>query len=338
MKLAIFAFTRRGCLRARAVKDALHPEQCRMFTMEKFGEEGFEAYHPPLAEFMEPLFRWADQLVFIGSTGMAIRAIAPWVRDKKTDPGVTVVDEQGTFVISLLSGHIGGANGLTRCLARALGATPVITTATDVNGKFSVDDWAARNNVHIGSMAAAKAVSAAILEEDLPMLCDFPVITALPRGVVPGSEGPLGIYIGVERKEPFGQTLALTPRILQLGIGCRRDTPEENLERAVIHVLESHGIRREAIACAASIDLKANEPGLLSFCEKWALPVRFYSAEELARVEGDFSPSEFVKRITGVDNVCERAALLGAERIIIHKTAMDGVTVALAQKKWEVAF
>ena len=77
MKLAIFAFTRRGCLRARAVKDALHPEQCRMFTMEKFGEEGFEAYRPPLAEFMEPLFRWADQLVFIGSTGMAIRAIAP---------------------------------------------------------------------------------------------------------------------------------------------------------------------------------------------------------------------------------------------------------------------
>ena len=338
MKLAIFAFTRRGCAVARAVKDALHPEQCRMFTMEKFGEAGFEAYHPPLAEFTEPLFRWADQLVFIGSTGMAIRAIAPWVRDKKTDPGVTVVDERGTFVISLLSGHIGGANGLTRCLADALGATPVITTATDVNGKFSVDDWAARNNVHIGSMAAAKAVAAAILEENVPMLCDFPVAAALPGGVVPGSDGPLGIYIGVEQKQPFGQTLVLTPRILQLGIGCRRDTPEEKIEAAVSSVLERRGIRREAIACVASIDLKAQEPGLLAFCEKWALPVHFYSADELLKVEGEFPASEFVKRITGVDNVCERAALLGAERIVIHKTAMDGVTVALAQKTWEVAF
>ena len=338
MKLAIFAFTRRGCAVARAAKEVLKPEKCRMFTMEKFGQPDFEAYHPPLAAFTGPVFGWADQLLFVGSTGMAVRAIAPWVRDKKTDPGVTVVDEQGKFVISLLSGHIGGANGLTRVLAAELNAVPVITTATDVNGKFSVDDWAARNGLHISSMACAKAVAAAILEGDIPLCSDFPVVSELPKGVIPGNEGPLGIYIGVERKQPFARTLTLTPKVLQLGIGCRRDTPVEKIEAAVSALLDTHPIRREAIAGVASIDLKAREPGLLEFCRKWALPVVFYSAQELSQVEGDFPASEFVKKITGVDNVCERAALMNADRIVIHKTAMDGVTVALAQKTWEVAF
>ena len=113
MRLSILAFTRRGCCLARRVKQALSPAECRMMTMEKFGEPDFEVYRPPLTEAVGDLFSWCDQLVFIGSTGMAVRGIAPWVKDKKTDPGVLVIDEGGTYVISLLSGHIGGANALT---------------------------------------------------------------------------------------------------------------------------------------------------------------------------------------------------------------------------------
>ena len=143
MKLAVFAFTRKGCRLALRCRDALMPEDCRMVTMEKFGFAGFEAYSPPLSGCMKPYFSWADQILFIGSTGMAVRAIAPWVTDKKQDPGVLVVDEGGTFVVSLLSGHIGGANALAVRLARAIQAQPVVTTATDVERKFSVDTWAA---------------------------------------------------------------------------------------------------------------------------------------------------------------------------------------------------
>lgn len=340
MKLAIFAFTRRGCGLAERVKEILAPETeaCRMFTMAKFGQFGFEAYIPPLAEFTAPIFQWADQMVFIGSTGMAIRAIAPSVRDKKTDPGVVVIDEAGIFVISLLSGHIGGANRLTRILAQELKAQSVITTATDVNGRFSVDDWAARNHLTIGSMAAAKAVAAAILEREIPICSDFPIVTSLPAGTVEAESGELGIYIGCREHRPYANTLALIPRALQLGIGCRKGISEEAVERAVTTVLAQNGIRREAIACAASIDLKAEEAGLLAFCEKWEIPVSFYSAEQLRQVPGEFPASEFVKSITGVDNVCERAALIGADSILVHKTAMDGVTVAVAQINWEVAF
>ena len=336
MKLAVFAFTRRGCQTARAGVQALKPTQCRMFAPAKFGQADFEDYQPPLADFVGPVFSWADAILFVGSTGMAVRAIAPWVQDKKTDPAVIVTDESGQYVISLLSGHIGGANGLTRLLARELGAMPVITTATDTNGKFSVDDWASRNGLHIGSMDAAKAVSAAILEGDIPLLCDYPIATALPRGIVPGDEGEIGIYVGWRDIAPFGTTLRLIPRVLNLGIGCRRGTTEEQIAEAVRRVLGP--IPLEAVVKVASIDLKQDEAGLLAFCAHRKLPAVFYSPEELNRVPGSFPASSRVKEITGVDNVCQRAAMLDGKRCITPKTALDGVTVALAETEWEAWF
>lgn len=335
MNLAIIAFTRRGCETARRAGKVMEYECCRMFTMAKFQQPDFESYTPPLTAFMEPIFSWADTILFVGSTGMAIRGIAPWVKDKKTDPAVIVIDEAGTFVISLLSGHIGGANAETRILAQKIGAQPVITTATDINGRFSVDDWAARHHVTIGSMKAAKAVAAAILERDVPMVCDFPMNT-YPSGVVTGDTGEVGIYIGWKNCQPFDTTLQLIPRCLNLGIGCRRDTPEEAIERAVTSILGE--IPLEAVAKVASIDLKANEPGLLAFCEHHGIPAVFYTSEQLKAVPGDFPASSFVNSITGVDNVCQRAAMLDGKTCIIQKTAMDGVTVSLAEIEWEAEF
>lgn len=338
MKAAIFAFTRRGCDTARRVRTAMEPGNIRMFTMEKFGMPDFEPYAPPLAGFMKPVFGWADIIVFVGSTGMAVRGIAPWVRDKKTDPGVIVVDESGSVVISLLSGHIGGANQITRLLALQLEATPIITTATDVNGRFSVDDWAARNGLTIGSMKNAKAVAAAILEEDVPMTCDFPVAGQLPEGTFAGKCGKLGIYIGYRDCNPFQTTLQLIPKVLTLGIGCRRGTPMEKIEQAVKAVCQEKGIAMEAIGLLASIDLKADEEGLLAFAKKYQLPTRFYTAQELRQVPGEFPASAFVSGVTGVDNVCQRAAMAEAEKCIVEKTAMDAVTVAIGEKHWEAVF
>lgn len=336
MKLAVFAFTRRGCVLARKGAEILNPDGCRKFAPAAFCPEDFEIYQPPLSEFVKPLFSWADVLLFVGSTGIAVRAIAPWVKDKKTDPAVVVMDEGGQFVISLLSGHIGGANELAKQLAQALGATGVITTATDVQGRFSVDDWAARNDLTIGSMEAAKLVSAAILEGDVPLLCDYPIATALPRGVVPGDSGPVGIYIGWRDFSPFDTTLRLIPKVLNLGIGCRRDTPEEKIAGAVRQALGP--IPLEAVKKVVSIDLKSREPGLLSFCAHRKLPAVFYSAEELNRVTGVFPASQRVKEVTGTDNVCQRAAMVDGKKCILPKTALDGVTVALAETEWEAVF
>lgn len=338
MRLSILAFTRRGCLLARKVKEALSAEETRMMTMEKFGFPDFESYHPPLSQAVGDLFSRCDQLVFIGSTGMAVRGIAPWVKDKKTDPGVLVIDEGGTYVISLLSGHIGGANALTRQLARAIGAQPIVTTATDVEGKFSVDTWATQQGFSIGSMALAKAVSGEILERDVPFSSEKPPKGTLPQGLTEGKAGDLGIYVGVHGNSPYGRTLHLIPKALALGLGCRRGTPKEAIAQAVEKVLEENGLRPEAVASAASIDLKKDEQGLLDFCAEQKIPICFYSAEELRAVPGEFTPSSFVSSVTGVDNVCERAAAKSGGAMIVKKTACQGVTVAVAETDWEVSF
>lgn len=341
MRLAILAFSRQGCRTALRVARVLEPvaEERRLFTMAQYAGEGeFQAIAPPVSRFTGPLFAWADALVFVGACGIAVRAIAPYVRDKRTDPAVLVVDELGGFVISLLSGHIGGANDLTERMAEALGATAVVTTATDVNRKFSVDAWAARNGCAISSMGVAKAVSAAILEGPVPLCSDFPIATALPPGTAAGEDGPLGICISWRRRRPFDRTLLLTPRVLHLGIGCRRGAAATDIRQLVDDVLTEHQLSPAAVKLVASIDLKRQEPGLLEFCRERGWTAQFYTAAELAELEGDFTSSEFVRGVTGVDNVCERAALLGAGRLLVRKTARCGVTVAVAAEDWEVRF
>ena len=241
-------------------------------------------------------------------------------------------------MIPLLSGHIGGANALAVELAEKLGATAVVTTATDIRGKFAVDAWAARHGCAISDMGLAKAVSAAILEEDIPLCSQFPLPSPLPEGTFAGESGPLGIFIGWRTKSPFARTLRLIPRVLRVGVGCRRGTAAETVENAVRAVFAENGLDAAAICGVCSIDLKRDEAGLLAACEKNNWPVHFYTAQQLRGVAGDFTPSDFVRSVTGVDNVCERAALLDAEKLIVQKTARDGVTVAVAAEHWEVRF
>ena len=339
MNTAVFAFSRRGLDTALAVRRALRSGgTCRLYAPVRLALGDFAPIAPPLADFAGPVFRWADRMIFVSSCGIAVRAIAPHVQDKTTDPAVLAVDETARFVVSLLSGHVGGANRWAEELAGALGALPVVTTATDVNGRFAVDTWAAEQGLHVSSRLAAKAVSAAILEGPVPLQSDFPVTGELPPGLVPGEEGPVGISISWRQGGPFDTTLTLTPRVVRLGIGCRRGTDREVIRRAVDQVLEENRICPQAVRCAASIDLKRDEPGLLALCRERGWPLECSTAQELEAVEGTFASSPFVRRVTGVDNVCERAAMVGAEKLIVKKTAGDGVTVAAAVEHWEVRF
>ncbi|MDO5546138.1 MAG: cobalt-precorrin 5A hydrolase [Eubacteriales bacterium] len=335
MRASIFAFSRQGCQTARKIMGACPDAVWQSFTMERFGEADFSPITP---KCYGECFSSSELMVFVGSCGIAVRKISPYVRDKRTDPAVICVDELGTFVIPLLSGHIGGANAFARKLADSLHATPVITTATDINRRFSVDTWATENGCAISSMKITKAVSAAILEVDIPLKSDFSISGNLPNGVMTGENGGLGIYLTVTEKEPFEDTLRLIPHILHLGIGCRRGTEKEAIENAVTQVFQENGLDFRAVKCAASIDLKQDEEGLLSFCKGQNIPINFYTAEELESVPGEFTPSPFVQKVTGVDNVCERAALAGADHLIVKKTACHGVTVAVAMEKWEVHF
>lgn len=351
MKTALICFSDAGSALALKLcalfgwqKDAVH-------SIGKYAEKyGFTA-HERIAADMGELFRSNGALVFIGACGIAVRNIAPHLKSKTEDPAVLVIDDRGRFVIPILSGHIGGANALAQQIADKLGggAQAVVTTATDGAGRFSCDAWAATHGCVISSMEKAKAFSARILTEDLPLFSEFPLPDSLPAGLIhgtgekAGNDGGLCIGLGTE----YGG-LRLIPRIVTVGIGCRRGTDAEVIAEAVRSAFEAARIDLRSVERIASIDVKADEAGLADYARRLEVPLAFYSAAELEAVPGEFRESEFVKKTVGVGNVSERAAALGsgngntekAGRLLIGKTAQSGVTVAAAarDRDWRIEF
>ena len=348
-EIALIAFTKRGCVLAQRLADGLSCWQegsgvrTTVSGPVRFaGDLGISAYES-LGTWTAEAFSRADALVYVGATGIAVRAIAPHVRDKFTDPAVVSVDEAGRFAVPLLSGHVGGANGLARAVADVCGGQAVVSTATDVNSLFAVDEWAARLGFAIVERTMAKLVSAQLLEgATVGFASDFKLDFQLPGGVVDfgsASDAPaeeddrpaVGFAVALnDTCRPFAQTLHVVPRIVTVGAGCRRATDPSVFARAVDEALARANVSVHAVKALASIDLKRDEPAIVELARLRKWPTRFYSADELNAVPGSFEASEFVRRTVGVDNVCERAALAEGGTLVLGKQAGDGVTVALA--------
>lgn len=310
----------------------------KRFVFEKYADGECEKYSDT-GKLTVRLFGEFDALIFVCACGIAVRAIAPHVRSKATDPAVVVVDDSGKFAIPILSGHIGGANRIAELIAKGIGATAVITTATDVHGKFSPDSFAKANDLIIGDLGAAKEIAAAVLSgEKIGLISKYQYVN-LPRELTEGNNYRVGLVISADSQcKPFEVTLNLIPRNIVIGIGCKRGTSAELIERCVFSELERAAIDFRRVKALASIDLKADERGLLGFSEKYGIPLRFFSAAELMSAVGDFSSSEFVRRVTGADNVCERAAVCCGGRLVLRKTAGEGVTVAAAELSTTIDF
>lgn len=287
---------------------------------------------PSLAEWTAAAFAQNEALIFVGAMGIAVRAIAPFCRSKASDPAVVVVDECGHFAVPLLSGHLGGANDLARRLAKACGAVPVITTATDANGVFAVDEWAKHQHCLVVEPARIKKVSSALLAgRTVRFASDWPIQGTPPAGVEPAGDAAQASFALTITPTMTSNALHIIPRIAVLGIGCKRGTPADKLADAFAAFCAETKLAPQSIAAAASIDLKKDELGLAEFGQKQGWPVTFYTADELRAAPGQFAHSDFVQSITGVDNVCERAAVLAADGPVwAHKWARDGVTFAVA--------
>ena len=292
-----------------------------------------------LRDWTKKAFEEADTVVFIGACGIAVRAIAPYIVSKVTDPAVIVIDECGDFVISLLSGHLGGANDMARRIAGALGSTPVITTATDRNDVFAVDEWSKRQNAVVLEPNKIVLVSSKILDgKDVIVKTGFDMPEDTPEHIVVESSEPEGsLPKGSSCDIEFGylesdmKPLHIVPVIVHLGIGCRKDTPEIAIETAFAAFKKETGLIERSVVKCASIDLKAGEPGLREFAEFHGWRFDTYSAEELSRAEGEFSSSDFVKKVAGVDSVCERSAVISSGgKLVLRKYAHEGVTFAAA--------
>ena len=341
MTVWLISYTARGRALAARVADLLRADghACRTFALPKFCEEGDEPLTASAADWAGRGFQEADALVCCCASGIAVRAIAPHVKDKRTDPAVLVLDEGGRFVIPLLSGHLGGANALAQALAERLEAIPVLTTATDVNHLFAVDVFARNNDLFITDMGLCKAVSSALLAgQPVGFRSDIPVTGPLPAGLTAGG-ADLGILISAEEKRPFPRTLRLIPRRYAVGMGCRRGKSEAELEAFLQENLKKSGVGLPEVKALASIDLKKDEPGLVGAAQKLGLPFLTYPAETLKSAPGDFTPSVFVREVTGVDAVCERAAVLASGgALVVKKVAENGMTFALAKKEEAIGF
>ena len=357
MKIRIISFTRKGRDLSRKVKAAfsdmgMEDGEVQLYTGESGIDQGdCQSLKGDLAAIVKAAFHEKDPLVFIGASGICLRSIAPYITDKKADPPVLCLDEKGDFVIPLLSGHVGGANQLAKRLAGCLGSQAVITTATDVNHLFAVDEWAEAKKLFWWDREAAKRISVEILKgNEVGFLSDFPVAGYMPAclklienlSIEQVTEMPKsGIVVSLSGKEkPFPFTLNVIPKVVTAGIGCRKNTSEEVLQSKLQEALDIAGLRKESLMILASIDLKEQEEGLLSLGKTWDLPIKFFNKEALLEVEGSINYSAYVEQVTGVGNVCERAAILGADggRLLLEKRAGDGITVALAMKEWRVDF
>lgn len=319
MTRAYLAFTEKGLALAQTLAAALPGSvtRCR-----KNG--------PSLADWTAAEFTRSDALIFVGAAGIAVRAIAPYCRSKTTDPAVVVVDECAHFAVPILSGHLGGANDLARALAAVCGAVPVITTATDANGIFAVDEWARHQNCMVLEPERIKCISGKLLAgSSVFFWSEFPPAGTAPDGISAAQTQQQADF--ALTLSPAGDALHLVPRIGVLGIGCKRGTTAAQLKNAFSAFCAAHSLAPQCITAAASIDLKQNEAGLLEFCRAHGWPVQFFTAGLLRAAPGQFTSSPFVQGITGVDNVCERAAVLASGgTIYLPKQAGDGVTFALA--------
>lgn len=324
MEIRIISFTRSGSQLADRVRKTLEEQghRCRADKWQK----GMS-----LSDWTRDCWKEKQGLVFIGAAGIAVRAIAPFLKDKFTDPAVIAMDEKGRFAIPLASGHMGGANELAEVLGRELHAIPVITTATDVNHLFAVDVFARENGLHLSDRELAKQVSARLLEGDsIGWQADWGGFPAPEGFVLPGLETKdcLTVWITLSDQERANY-LKLIPRAVIIGIGCRKGTSGEALSRAVDQMLKQHHISPHAVLGVATIDIKEQEPAITELVKMRDWKLFSYTAEELGRVEGEFSESEFVKRTVGVGNVCERAAACSGAEIIAKKTLFSGITVSL---------
>lgn len=337
--IAVYALTAPGAETARRLAASLG--DARVFLPQRLagpGEEGFTR----LAEALAAGWDAFGGHVVVAAAGVVVRAIAPLLAHKTVDPAVVVLDGAGRFAVSLLSGHLGGANDLAQRAAAVTGGEAVVTTASDAAGLPALEvltaelGWRVEN---LGPLAAAarelvegRALPLHDPEERLmPHLAPWPG-RFQPRGDAPpaGDAGP-GVWVGWGEPAPGGGWLALRPPCLALGMGMNRGAGADELEGLARALLTGAGLSPLSLACLASADIKRDEPGLLELARRLDLPLKFFDATMLKQVKVPH-PSQVVERHLGTGSVCEAAAILAARggRLLAGKQKSANATAAVA--------
>lgn len=337
MKVAIISVSDKGQKVAEDLKEKLDMDSTIIKT---------DLYHKKVKKYFPLLFSEYDAIIAIMASGILIRSIAPLVESKISDPAVINIDDNANFVISTLSGHLGGANKLTHKISDLIGATPVITTSTDVNNKLGIDVIAKDLYLSIDNTKEILFFNKAILEgneitftvnpnKNFNYLFDYLNNNTLEINLsinfsskVPNDE----IHVEYDKHH-----LTLIERKIVVGIGCRRGKECEKIYHGLIESIRDLNIDISRINMLASAEIKKDEKGILELSEKLSIPVEFVELDKLKLFESnDVLKSEFVKSKFGIWGVCEPSALIMAgfdSKLIYKKTSYDGVTISIAVEK-----
>jgi len=346
MRVAIVAITGNG---ARIGADLLAGiPQSRLFVIEKHATGDAHPFSGGLQSLVDRLWPDYDGFVCIMATGIVVRTIAPLLQAKDRDPAVVVLDDAGRFAVSLLSGHIGGANALAKSCADLIGSIPVVTTATDVNGLPSFDMLAKENGWLIEELSRVKVLNALLLEgREIAVVDHGGAVRSYCAGkgnlsfhrdfagaLESGASGQL--FVTNRIVAPLQSTdrlLVLRPLNLCLGIGCNRGTSAREIQSVVMEQLAQLALSFASVKCLATARAKGDEAGLLEFAAASGKPLFLYDSGQLNEVDAPSPASDHALAAIGARGVAEPAALLasGGGRLLLHKVKCGNVTLAIAQ-------
>lgn len=345
-KISVIAITKNGIKIGENLKK-IFPDW-DAFAPSKLSNEsvGITWYSEPTTEKIVELFKSSNALICIFSLGAVIRLIAPYLKDKKIDPAVIVIDDKTNFVISVLSGHIGGANELTQEIADNLGALPVITTAADVNKTIAVDLIGREYNWKIDDDSTVTTISAHMVNEEpigvFQEAGEKNWYKKLPKNVIiydnmenlkkSNSKAHLIISDRIIEEEISRESVIYRPPSLVIGIGLHWDTTKETIREGIEYCLEKFKLSSKSIAKLVSIKKPQDVQGLIDLGKEMKISVEYVNREDLAEISAP-NPSETVKAFEGTASVSEAAAIKvsGGELIVEKQKFPPNLTIAIAR-------
>jgi len=359
-KIAVIAITKHGAVLAEKLYQSL--DKSDLFISAKFNKEipalsGKITFTvDPIKVVTERIFSSYDALIYVVSLGAVVRTIAPFLKDKNTDPAVLVIDDNANFVISVLSGHVGGANELTEEIAKLLGSQPVVTTASDVGKTIPVDILGREFGWTLDSKENVTKVSASVVNQepiafyqeagepgwwkrDTPLPANIRLCRSFEELDDPAFKA---VLIVTDKQLPDdwplrSKAVVYRPKSLVLGMGCDKGVSLQDIEDLIFKTLADHGLSIKCLKAVSTVDLKAEEPGLKEFAQKHGLPLHSFTREEINQVKDVPNPSEMAMKYIGAIGVAEPSVLLcsQAETLLVPKVKAARVTLAIARMNFK---
>lgn len=317
--IGIISVTKKGDVLGYKLKENLEGTLYLKSSIEDFS----------LKNITEEAFKKHKYIIFISSTGIAVRAIGHLLKGKDKDPGVVVVDVCNNFSISLVSGHLGGANKLTQKVSKILNNTPVITTATDNLGVYAPDMVAIQNKLIIDDLKTAKVLATRLVNKEEVYFKDDRNLIETPKGYIKTNEVKENTLWITNKDEEHNNVLKLYRKDIVLGVGCRRKTENKKFYNFIMEALKENNLSYKSIKAIASIDVKRNEECILNFASSLNIKSRFFTKEEISLVHNKYEGSDFVFKNVGVRAVAEPVVELMNGTLIVNKIKKDGMTLAI---------